>query len=138
MKSLFTKLLLVLFSTGLIFLCSCSKDDDKIGSGIQVYYVIEGIYDARPDGPVPEGQVEVIASMTMPSGGASQGLVSTPYTSSTREYTSGMTVTVYAESVLSYTTITVKIFRNGELWKTDTATEVGYGNYAVATVSGTL
>ena len=132
------KLLMVLFSAFLILASSCSKDDEGSNSGINVYYVVEGVYDPRPDQPIPEGNVEVFLSMTMPNGGTSQGNVLTPYTSPTREYQSGMTLTVYAESILSYTTITVKIYRNDVLWKSNTATETGFGNYAVATISGTL
>ncbi len=129
---------MLLAVAALVGVSSCSKDDSNASGGTQIYYVIEGVYNARPDQPIPEGDVEAIVSMTMPSGSASQGNVLTPYTSSTREYTPGMTVTVSAESVLSYTTITVKIFRDGILWKTNSATETGYGNYAFATVSGTL
>ena len=107
-------------------------------SGLNVYYVFEGVYNARPNEPIPEGHPYVIASMTLPNGWVSQGSLLTPYTSSTGKYTSGATISVRAESVLSYTTITVKIYRDGVLWKSDTATATGYGNYAVATVSGTL
>jgi len=132
------KLLMVFVSACLILAASCTKDDEGSNGGINIYYVVEGVYDPRPDQPIPEGQVEVFLSMTMPNGGDSQGNVLTPYTSPTREYESGMTLTVYAESILSYTTITVKIYRNDVLWKSNTATETGFGNYAVATVSGTL
>ncbi len=132
------KMLMVVVSACLILVSSCSKEDEGSNSGINIYYVAEGVYDPRPDQPIPEGQVEVYLSMTMPNGGASQGNVSTPYTSPTREYQPGMTLTVYAESILSYTTITVKIYRNDVLWKSNTASATGYGNYANVTVSGTL
>ena len=138
MKTYIKKSFLVLSAICMILVFSCSKDEQSDTGGIKVYYVIEGIYDAIPGQSARDGQVEVIASMTMPSGNSSQGNVLTPYTSETRDYASGMTVTVYAESVLSYTTITVKIYKNGTLWKTNTATETGFGNYAVATISGTL
>ena len=137
-RNYFKEMLMVFVSAWFVLSSSCSKDDQVNNSGTNVYYVIEGVYDARPDQPIPEGQVEVIASMTMPNGSVSQGNVLTPYISSTREYPAGMTLIVYAESVLSYTTITVKIYKNDVLWKIDTASATGYGNYAVATVSGTL
>ncbi len=138
MKNYFKKLLFIVINLGLIFSYSCSKDDQNAPGGNEVYYVIEGIYDAIPDQPPREGSVFVNVSMTMPDGNLSVGQPATPYTSSKRTYSSGMTLTITAESILSYTTITVKIFRNGDLWKSNTAAETGFGNYATATVSGTL
>lgn len=133
------KLSVIFIAAWFILISSCSKDNDGIsGGGINVYYIIEGVYDPIPDQPEREGQVEVIASMTMPAGNASEGNVLTPYTSPAREYEQGMTITVYAESVLSYTTITVKIFRDNVLWKSNTASATGFGHYAIATISGTL
>lgn len=132
------KTLLIFIYAGLIIFSSCSKDEEKSSAGTEIYYVVEGVYDPRPDQEIPEGQVEALISMTMPKGNESTGDVLTPYTSSTREYESGMTVTVTAESVLSYTTIKVKIYKDGALWKESSATATGWGNYAKATVSGTL
>ena len=37
-----------------------------------------------------------------------------------------------------YTTITVKIYKDGVLWKTNTNTATGFGNYAVAQISASL
>jgi hypothetical protein len=74
----------------------------------------------------------------MPTGSSSVGLITTPHTTAERDYAAGMTLTVTAESVLSYTTLTVKIFKNGVLWKTNTNTATGFGNYAVAQISATL
>jgi hypothetical protein len=138
MKAFLRKMSLVLAFFALVFTFSCSKEDTKVAGGNQIYYVIEGVYGSIPNEAPRVGQVEVIASMTMPSGSVSKGNTLTTHTSATREYPSGMTITVNAESVLSYTTITVKIYRNGTLWKTNTATATGFGKYAVATATGTL
>jgi hypothetical protein len=51
-----------------------------------------------------------------------------PHTTAGREYPSGMTLTITAESVPSYTTITVKIYKDGVLWKTNTNEAIGLGN----------
>lgn len=127
------KSLLVLFSALAIFVVSCSKEDNDADGGIDVYYTIEGIFNNNQ-----EGCVEVIATMTNPDGSESHGNTCTPHTSTTKSYSPGMTVSITAESVLSFSAITVNIFKNGVLWKTHSATSTGLGDYAVASVSGTL
>lgn len=136
MKNIFLGLIFI----GLIFTFSCSKDNSGNGSGktISVYYVLEGLYGNNPGNPQTGNVLEVISDMTMPSGSNQHGLLMTPYTSVARDYTPGTTVTLRGESVLSYTTITVKLFKDGVLWKSFSTTATGPGNYAVATVTGTL
>ena len=139
MKNIMRKLFIAVMVIGLFSLYSCSKDSDSGGSGTKIYYVIEGILDPTPNEPNRTGNaVNVNVSMTMPSGSPSVGLTTTPHTTAEREYTAGMTLTITAESVPSYTTITVKIYKDGVLWKSNTNTATGFGNYAVAQISGTL
>jgi len=132
------KLLFILLTLILSILPSCSKYGD-IG-GTKIYYVIERYYNTDiPEWlPPREGNPNVLVSMTMPEGNKSEGLITVPHTTFEREYKSGMLLTIRAESVLSYTTITVKIFRDGKLWKENTATSTQYGVYAVAEVSGDI
>lgn len=140
MKNIVKKLLIVVMALGLITLYACSKDSSSgSGGGTKIYYVIEGILDPTPNEPTRSGtNVDVNVSMTMPTGSSSVGLTTTPHTTAEREYASGMTLTVTAESVPSYTTITVKIYKDGVLWKTNTNTATGFGNYAVAQISASL
>jgi hypothetical protein len=137
-KIIMKKILMSLAFIGLIFTYSCSKDEKGSGSSISVYYVLEGLYGTNPQNPHTGNVLEIISDMTMPSGSNQHGLLMTPYTSVARDYTSGTTVTLRGESMLTYTTITVKLYKDGVLWKTNSATATGPGNYAVATVTGTL
>jgi hypothetical protein len=138
MKTIMRKFLMGMALIGLIFAYSCSKDNNGSGSGISVYYVLEGLYGSNPVSPHTGNVLEIISDMTMPSGSNQHGLLMTPYTSVAREYTSGTTVTLRGESMLTYTTITVKLYKDGVLWKSNTTTATGPGNYAVATVTGTI
>jgi hypothetical protein len=137
-KNMMKKILMSAAFIGLIFVCSCSKDEKAGGGGISVYYVLEGLYGNNPQNPRTGTVLEIISDMTMPSGSNQHGLLMTPYTSVARDYTSGTTVTLRGESMLTYTTITVKLYKDGVLWKSNTTTATGAGNYAVATVTGTL
>jgi hypothetical protein len=115
---------------------SCAKDNNT-SSGTRIYYVINATYDNPQDHDgFIYGEVTHVA-LTMPSGSNSTSEnILTPFTSSEKEYPSGMTVTATCESVLAHVTVTVEIWRNGVLWKNQTV--LGSDNYTDVTVTGTL
>jgi hypothetical protein len=127
---------LVLFTIVSIFLISCSKDEGSKGDTIN--YIVKATWD-NPADHIGETPAVTNLAMTTPSGGNSVSLHSLcPVDIGTQwgPYPAGMTVRVTAESVLTHVTVTVEIWRNGVLWKNQTA--VGGNYYAVATATGTL
>lgn len=115
---------------------SCSKDSTS--NKIAVYYVIEGFYNVNNPNGNTGNSINVLTQMTMPGGSTQQGMVTTPYTAVSRDYSPGETLTLRGESVPAFTTITVKLIKDGVEWKKFTTTANDYGQYAVATVTGTL
>lgn len=114
---------------------SCSKDE--AGSGNKIYYVIKATYDNPQDHDGFINAEVTHVAMTMPGGtNSTSENLSTPYTSSERDYPSGMAVTATCESVLTHVTVTIEIWRNGVLWKNQTV--MGSDSYSVVTVTGTL
>lgn len=128
---------LTLFTIVAVSLLSCSKDKEPGGDSIN--YIVKATWD-NPADHIGEGNPAVTnLALTTPSGGNSVSLhILTPVSIGTDwgPYPSGMTVRVTAESVLTHVTVTVEIWRNGTLWKQQTA--VGGNYYAVATATGTL
>lgn len=61
---------------------------------------------------------------------------SLPISTNPRIYYPGDEVHIWVESVLPYTTITMKIFRNGELWKEKTM--ISYDTWANDEIKETL
>jgi len=114
---------------------SCTKDEES--SGEKIYYVIKATYDNPLDHDGLTNAEVTHVALTMPDGNNSVSEnLSTPYTSNERDYASGMTVTATCESVLTHVTVTVEIWRNGDLWKNQTV--LGSDNYTDVTVTGTL
>jgi hypothetical protein len=117
---------------------SCSKDKDG-ANGTTFNYVIKATWDIPAD-HIGEPPPEVThLALTTPSGGNSTSEnCSTPLSIGEEwgDYPEGMTVTATCESVLSHVTLTVEIWKNGTLWKSDT--QLGGAYYTVVTVTGTL
>jgi hypothetical protein len=131
------RFLLILFSIVVVLLISCSKDKEATGDSIN--YVVKATWDNPADHIGELSPAVTNLSLTTPSGGNSVSLHSlTPVSIGTEwgPYPAGMTVKVTAESVLTHVSVTVEIWRNGVLWKNNTA--VGGNYYAVATATGTL
>jgi hypothetical protein len=119
----------------MVSLLSCSKENAV--SGNKIFYVIKATYDNPQDHDgIIDAEVTHVA-LTMPGGSnsVSENLL-TPFTSSEKEYPSGMTVTATCESVLNHVTVTVEIWRNGSLWKNETVP--GSENYTDVSVTGSL
>jgi hypothetical protein len=133
MKTSSVLMIILLFAVTL--LPSCKKD--SAASGTKVYYVIKATYDNPQDHSGMINAEVTHVALTMPSGSnsVSENLL-TPHTTAERDYPAGMTVTATCESVLAHVTVTVEIWRNGELWKHQTV--LGSNNYTDVTVSGTL
>jgi len=100
---------------------------------ISIYYTIDGTWTLPQ-----EGCVEVVATMTMPDGSESHGNTCTPFKSETQYYEPGTPLGISAEPVRDGSIVTVKIFRNGTLWKTQTTTSAASGHSATAQVLATL
>jgi hypothetical protein len=130
------KHLFIVLALVLMIALSCSKDESS--NKVAVYYVIEGFYNANNPNGNSGDEINVLTQMTMPGGSTQTGSVRTPYTAVSRDYSPGETVTLRGESVPSFTTITVKLIKDGVEWKKFTTTANDYGQYAVATVTGTL
>ena len=131
------RFLLILFPVVLLFLISCTKDKEAPGDSIN--YIVKATWDNPADHIGELSPAVTNLSLTTPSGGNSVSLHSmTPVSIGTEwgPYPAGMTVRVTAESVLTHVSVTVEIWKNGVLWKNNTA--VGGNYYAVATASGTL
>jgi hypothetical protein len=124
-----------LLMIAVVSLLSCGKENAD--SGNKIYYVLKATYDNPQDHDgYTDAEVTHVA-LTMPSGSNSVSEnILTPFTSSEKDYPSGMTVTATCESVLNHVTVTVEIWRNGALWKNQTV--LGSDNYTVVTVTGTL
>jgi hypothetical protein len=116
---------------------SCKKDSSASGNTIN--YVIKATYDNPQDhAGLTNAEVTHLA-LTTPSGSNSVSENSTtPLSigSGWGKYAAGMTVTATCESVLSHVTVTVEIWRDGVLWKHQTA--MGSSSYTDVTVTGTL
>lgn len=132
MKNYFFPVIVVI----LLIAFSCSKDESS--NKVAVYYVIEGFYNANNPNGNSGDEINVLTQMTMPGGSTQSGSVTTPYTAVSRDYSPGETVTLRGESIPSFTTITVKLIKDGVEWKKFTSTANDYGQYAVATVTGTI
>jgi hypothetical protein len=115
---------------------SCSKDESS--NKVAVYYVIEGFYNVNNPNRNTGNAITVLTQMTMPGGSTQSGMVTTPYTAVSRDYSPGETITLRGESVPAFTTVTVKLIKEGVEWKKFTTTANDYGQYAVATVTGTI
>lgn len=132
------KVLFFVFLTAIV--TSCSKDDIG-GGGTKNYYVLEGVYNYNPNLPAQyqntgfPNLTEV--ALMMPSGSFSRSMsLTTPHTTAEREYPAGMTISAEAESVLTYTTITIKIYRDGKLWKEQSV--AGNNSYAFVKITATI
>lgn len=125
-----------IFALVLIIALSCSKDESS--NKVAVYYVIEGFYNANNPNGNSGNEINVLTQMTMPGGSTQSGSVRTPYTAVSRDYSPGETLTLRGESIPPFTTITVKLIKDGVEWKKFTTTANDYGQYAVATVTGTI
>ena len=131
MKPLFRPMILAgLMFAPLLFACA---NHENPAAGIGIYYTIDGSWASPQD-----GCVEVVATMTMPDGSESHGNTCTPYTSDLHYYQPGTPVSITAEPVRPGAVITVKIYRNGNLWRTRTIVSSGSGHYASAQVLATL
>lgn len=131
-KALLSVLLLAVMATFL----SCTKDAGE-SSGTKIFYVLKATYDNPQDHDGYTDASVTNVALTMPNGGYSTSLnLLTPFTSSEKEYPSGMTVMATCESVLSHVTVTVEIWKNGALWKEQTV--LGSDNYTIVTVTGEL
>ncbi|MCF8378048.1 MAG: hypothetical protein K9H49_00640 [Bacteroidales bacterium] len=130
-------LFVLLIFVGASFL-SCSKDDSGDG-GTTINYVVKATYDNPQD---HDGRIDAEVTnlaLTTPSGGNSVSLNSLTPLSIGKDwgpYPAGMTVRVTAESVLTHVTVTVEIWKNGVLWKEQTA--MGTDAYVVATATGVI
>lgn len=115
---------------------SITVEEPEPAHAVDLYYTVTGTYDPRPGG-APEGTPSILLTMTMPNGiYTDYGGTTTPFTSRTWDnYMSGMEVTITAESVPSYTTITLKVYVDGVLRGTDVQSATGFGNYATAEVT---
>jgi hypothetical protein len=132
MKKITFTVLAVILSIAL----SCSKDNSS--KKVAVYYVIEGFYNVNNPYGNTGNEINVLTEMTMPGGSTQSGSVRTPYTAVSRDYEPGETLTLRGESVPAFTTITIKLIKDGVEWKKFTTTANDYGQYAVATVTGTI
>lgn len=130
------KITISIFAVIMIISLSCSKDSSS--NKVAVYYVIEGFYNVNNPNGNTGNAIDVLTQMTMPGGSTQSGLVTTPYTAVSRDYSPGETLTLRGESVHAFTTITVKLIKDGVEWKKFTTTANSYGQYAVATVTGTI
>ncbi len=120
---------------GLVSLASCTKENES--SGNKIYYVLIATYDNPADHDGLIYSDVTLVSLTNPDGSCATSYnLMTPFTSTEREFPSGMTVTATCESVLNHTTVNVEIWRNGSLWKSQTVP--GSDNYTDVTVTGTL
>ena len=131
------KNLFVLLMFGFASLFSCSNDN--VTSGYTLNYVIKATYDNPQDHDGMVNAEVTLLSLTTPSGGNSTSLNSTtPLSigSAWGKFPVGMTVTATCESVLSHVTVTVEIWKDGVLWKSQTV--LGSNNYTDVTVTGTL
>lgn len=116
---------------------SCTKDSGS--SGDTINYVIKATYDNPLDHPGLTNAEVTHLALTTPSGSNSVSEnCTTPLSigSEWGKYKSGMTVTATCESVLTHVTVIVEIWRNGVLWKHQTA--MGGAYYTDVTVTGTL
>lgn len=132
MNPLFRPIMLAgLMCAPLLFSACANRETSQ--EGINIYYTIDGSW-ATPQ----EGCVEVVATMTLPDGSESHGNTCTPFTSDVHCYQSGTPVCITAEPVRPGAVITVKIYRNGDLWRTRTIVSSGSGHYTSAQVLATL
>jgi hypothetical protein len=132
MNPLFRPLILAGLMFAPLLLSGCANHEISDG-GISIYYTIDGSWASPQD-----GCVEVVATMTLPDGSESHGNTCTPFTSDMHYYQAGTAVSITAEPVRPGAVITVKIYRNGDLWRTQTIVSSGSGHYAAAQVLATL
>jgi hypothetical protein len=74
----------------------------------------------------------------MPDGSESHGNTCTPFKSEIHYYEPGTPLSISAEPVRAGSIVTVKIFRNGTLWKTQTTSSPEKGHSATVQVLATL
>jgi len=116
---------------------SCTKDESA--SGYTINYVIKATWDIPADHLGEPNPGVTHLALTTPSGSSSTSeYSSTPISigEGWGKYSEGMTITATCESVLSHVTLTVEIWRDGKLWKTDT--QLGGDYYTDITVTATL
>lgn len=127
--------LLGIMILGMVSFLSCTKDNE--GSGNRIYYVLIATYDNPADHYGLTYSDVTLVSLTNPDGtSATSYNLMTPFTSAEREFPSGMTITATCESVLNHTSVTIEIWRNGSLWKSQMVP--GSDNYTDVTVTATL